>query len=146
MVTADPSIADQVKARAAAIRAAYPDWPRRSQRGLLDLLDDRRFVPYPVYFAFDAEPLQPGEFGYAARLAAEPSEGYVLYLHPRFRGRDGDVALLLAYQLVIPIWDAAAGAADAELFGALLTDVGVDDYYQRICALADELAPPAEAG
>lgn len=143
MVAADPSLAEQVRQRAEAIRSAYPGLAQGGQRAMLTLFDDRRFVPYPIYFAFDAEPLQPGEFGYAAKLAENPAEGYVLYLHPRFRGRDAAVTVLAAYQLVVPIWDGAAGPAEAELFGATLHGIGVDAYYQQVCALADELAPGA---
>ena len=143
MVSPDPSLSDQVRQRAAAILAAYPALSLGGQRAMLTLFDDRRFVPHPVYFAFDAEPLQPGEFGYSAKLAENPAEGYVLYLHPRFRGRDAAVTRLAAYQLVIPIWDGAAGPAEAELFGAILHGLEVDEYYQQVCALADELAPEA---
>jgi hypothetical protein len=109
-------------------------WPE-----LLQLLEDREFVRFPVQVVFSDEALEPGEFGWPQPLGEKPSAGYRLWLHPRFEGRDADCAVLAAYQLVAVNYGEVATHSEAELFGATLLGLEVEDYYARVCALADEL-------
>jgi len=106
---------------------------------LLSLLEDKKVVRFPVRIEFDASELQPGEFAWAAPLGDHPKDGYCLYVHPRFEHRERDLPLLIAYHLVCVNYGDVATREAAEAFGAALFGLAPDDYYRRVCALADEL-------
>lgn len=132
------SLRDHAVAKALEVRAVYG--PELDYATMLRALDDRRFVRYPVHVVFDAEPLQEDEFAFMHQLDADPKEGFVFYLHPHFRGRDADLPLLMAYHLVVVNYGEIAGIEEAERFGAALCGLPVEAYYERVCALADEVA------
>jgi hypothetical protein len=102
-------------------------------------------VRFPTALAFDAARLQPGEFAWAAPRGERPAQGFTLFVHPHFEQRPEALPALIAYHVPsINYLDVVTGR-EAELFGAALLGLEIDDYYQRICALADELGAPAEA-
>ncbi len=107
---------------------------------ILQILDDREIVRYPVSLDFDSTPLEPGEFAYMRALGSRPADGFCLHVHPRFRDRDEALPLLIAYHLVCANYGEVATHEEAELFGASLLGRSVDDYYQAVCGLADELS------
>ena len=49
------------------------------------------------------------------------------------------VPALALYQLVLVNYGASATAEDAEAFGAHALGVTINDYYTRLCVLADQL-------
>ena len=112
-------------------------------RAALDsILADRDIVRFPSELRFDASVLEPGEFGWAEPLGDWPNDGYSIALHPHFADRPADVVALVAYLLVTVNYLDIANHEEAELFGAVLLGMEVDEFYQRICALADELTAP----
>ena len=68
------SLRDHLMTKAMEIRTRYGPLDHAA---ILRLLDDRNAVRYPVMLVYDAEPLQPGEFGYMHRIADHPSEGFI---------------------------------------------------------------------
>jgi hypothetical protein len=118
----------------------------RDDAAFLRLLEDREVVRYPTIIEFGAAGLEPGEFGHAEPLGARPADGFRLLIHPRFRGRAGTLPLLAAYHLVAINYGEIATFEEAELFGATLLGLDVDDYYKSLCALADELEGAVPAG
>ena len=72
----------------------------------------------------------------------QPSDGFVRVVHPHFEGRSEDLPLLLAYHVVAINYLDVATRAEAELFGATLLGMRVDEYHGRVCELADELPAP----
>ncbi len=106
---------------------------------ILALLDDREIVRYPTRLRFDANPLEPGEFAFAQPLGAHPRDGYCLYVHPAFERREELLPLLIAYHIVRVNYGEIATHAEAELFGATLLGLAVDEYYAALCAAADEI-------
>ena len=104
------------------------------------LLEDRSVVRYPTRVVFDDRPLEPGEFAWARPLGERPSDGFEIVVHPYFRDREEDLPLLVAYHLVAVNYGEIATREEAEAFGAALLGLEVDDYYERVCRLADELA------
>ena len=128
--------------KACEARAAYGDSsPGLSMAALEVLLADRKFVRHPVGLAYDATPLQPGEFAYPQPVSPEkPEEGFVMFSHPSFEGRDDVVPLLVAYHLVSVNYGDIAGNEAAEAFGAALCGMEVNYYYHTLCQLADSLA------
>lgn len=132
------SLTAHAAAKGAEIHAKYGpklDWPQ-----LLKLLDDRACVRYPCRIVFDADPLLPGEMAHAVALGARPEDGFALHVHPDFESRLDAVPSLVLYQLVRVNYGDFAGADDAESFGAAALNLSRDEYYHRLCALADDFA------
>ena len=98
---------------------------------------------FPVNMRFDAAPLLVGEFATAEPRGNRPADGFTLVIHPHFEGRPDAIALLAAYHIVAINYLDVATHEEAELFGAALHGLEIDDYYQRVCALADELGSAA---
>jgi hypothetical protein len=106
---------------------------------LLRLIEDRSVVRFPAYIAFAAEPLRKGEFAAAIPVGQHPRDGYQLVVHPYFEDRLADLPCLVAYHLVVVNYGEVATSEEAECFAAHLLGMARDEYYERICALADEL-------
>jgi hypothetical protein len=109
---------------------------------LTALLDDRSVVRYPVTLAFGAERLMPGEFAFAEQIGEHPSLGFRLWLHPCFESQPERWPALVAYHLPTINYGDIVTAADCENFGAVLLGMSVDQYYSRICTLADSIPLP----
>jgi hypothetical protein len=109
--------------------------------GIVRLLDDRAVVRYPIGVRFDAEPLEPGEFAWPKPLGDHPSAGYCLFVHPCFENRPETWPLLIAYHIPSVNYGDIVSHEEAEAFGAALLGMDVDDYYRRLCALADAMPP-----
>ncbi len=132
------ALREHVRERARAARAKHG--VPADAAALAALLSDPEVVRFPTQLAFDAEPLRPGEFGWAEPLGERPGDGFRLNLHPAFAARDADALLLALYLLVsINYLDVATGE-EALLYGAAFLELDVDEYYQRVLALADEVA------
>lgn len=128
-------------ARKLAARARQRHGDVTTLAGLRRLLGDSDVVRFPTELVFDAGPLLPGEFAWAMPLGARPDDGFALVVHPELENDPEAVALAVAYHLVRVNYLDVAGAPEAEIFGATLLGLEVDDYYERLCALADRLAP-----
>lgn len=104
------------------------------------LLEDRRFVRYPVQIVFDADALQEGEFAFIQpKKSGSPAEGFILYVHPNFENNDAILPMLVAYHLVCVNYGEIAGPEAAEEFGAALMGMEVENYYQELCQISDSL-------
>jgi hypothetical protein len=110
---------------------------------LQTLLKDSAFVRYPCEIVFDAAPLAAGEFAYAQPRGLRPEDGFTIFVHPRFERRLEEVPAMVLYHLVAVNYGEFASAADAETFGAAALDLEPEAYYNRLCALADELTSGA---
>ena len=107
------------------------------------MLGDPDVVRYPTVLEFDAAPLQPHEFGYARPRGFHPSDGFVLSIHPAFRGQPENVPLVVAYHIPTINYASVIDAAGAELFGATLLGLEPDVYYHALCELADSIGAVA---
>lgn len=103
------------------------------------ILKDPNYVRFPVGVRFDDEALLNGEFAYAAALGNRPSDGFCLFVHPFFERREDVLPLLVAYHVPAINYLDIATHVEAELFGATLLGMRVEDYYQRLCDLADSM-------
>ena len=138
---AKQSLNAHVAAKGAEIFEKYG--PVIGWKQLLKVLEDRTAVRYPCEVVFDAAPLQPGELAYPAPKGAYPEDGYRVCVHPCFMMQLEYVPHIVLYQLVLVNYGEFASANDAETFGAAALGLGKEEYYQRLCRLADELS---EAG
>ena len=103
------------------------------------LLDDDVVVRYPVGVRFDASELEPGEFAFPSPLGEHPSQGYCLFIHPRFEHRPETWPLIAGYYLPSINYGEIVGADDAELFGAALLGLDQETYYGALCELCDSI-------
>ena len=132
------ALSDHAVKKAAELRARCGG--RVGWAELVTLIEDHGAMRYPCKVAFGEDALQPGEFAWPQPLGERPQDGFVLWLHPHFEGRDADCVLLAAYQLVAVSYGEIANHEVAELFGATLCGLERESYYARVCALADELS------
>lgn len=139
---AKQSLTDHVTARGIEVFLKYG--PQLGWAELQQLLADRALVRYPCTIVFEAGRLLAGEFAHPEAKGGTPEEGYVMYVHPEFQSDLDQVPALVLYQLVSVNYGDFASVEDAESFGAAALGLTRDEYYARICELADRLGVPAE--
>lgn len=138
------SLTAHVAAKGAEIFLKYGaglDWAR-----LDALLADRACVRYPCRVEFDAAPLLSGEFAHAEPLGERPEEGFVVHVHPLYAAQPDEAVWLVLYRLVTVNYGQFASADDAETFGAAALGLLRDEYYERLCALADRRGAGIDPG
>ena len=135
---AQESLREHVIARAQRARQARAVSPDAA--AVIAMLDERACVRYPVGVRFDAQPLRPGEFACLEALGELPSDGYCLFIHPMFEPVDDLLPLLIAYYIPTVNYGEVASHAEAELFGATLTGLDLEEYYKILCSVADSAA------
>ncbi len=131
------SLTAHVAAKGAEICAKYG--PGLGWGELQLLLADRAFVRYPCTVSFDAGPLHPGEFAHPVPTGETPADGFTMFVHPLFMVQLDQVPALVLYQLVALNYGEFASNEEAETFGAAALGLGRDEYYDRVCALSDQL-------
>ena len=131
------SLNAHVAEKGAALAAKYG--PDLGWRELPRLLADREFVRYPCAIDFDATPLQAGEVAHPEPTGARPEDGFTIFVHPFFMTQLAQVPALVLYQLVLVNYGEFASPDDAEAFGAAALGLDKDEYYARLCALADQI-------
>ncbi|MDZ4754574.1 MAG: hypothetical protein SGJ11_08760 [Phycisphaerae bacterium] len=132
---AQQSLRDHVVAKAREARLACAQCVDRA--ALMGLLENRAVVRYPLGVRFDAEPLQPGEFACLEPLGAHPADGFCLYVDPLFENVDEMIPLLVAYYIPSVNYGEVASHVEAELYGATLLGMDVEEYYELLCSAAD---------
>jgi hypothetical protein len=110
---------------------------------ILKILDSRDVVRYPVGVRFDAEPLQTGEFACLQALGEHPSQGFCLFIHPCYQETREVLPLIVAYYIPSVNYGEIVSHEEAELFGATLLGMDVEEYYRALCDLADGVPPSA---
>lgn len=111
---------------------------------IMKIINDRAVVRYPMGVRFDSGPLRPGEFAALEAIGEHPAEGYCLFVHPRFQGEPESWPLVIAYYIPSVNYGDIASHVEAELFGATLLGLEVDDYYNTLCVFADSLGKGQE--
>jgi hypothetical protein len=106
---------------------------------VMRIIDSREVVRYPLGIRFDAGPLQTGEFACLEALGDHPSRGYCLFVHPCFEKRAEVLPLIVAYYIPSVNYGEIVSSEEAELFGATLLGMDVEEYYQALCDLADSV-------
>ena len=105
------------------------------------LLEDRELVRFPVQLRFADEPLMRGEFAHAAPLGQRAADGFELCVRPCFRDDEAAVVALALYHVPTVNYLDVVTHVEAELFGAAVLGLEVEQYYARICELADSMPP-----
>ena len=117
--------------------------PQLDWAALQRLLADRVYVRYPVEIAFDAAPLQPGEFASPVQKGESPEDGFTMAVHPIYQAQPDLIPALVLYQLVAVNYGVFASSDDAETFGAAALGLTRDEYYALICEAADQVGADA---
>ena len=117
--------------------------PTIDEGALLRLIQDREIIRFPTYIKYNDEALMDGEFAWARPRGERPKDGYDIVVATMFQDRPDDLVAIVAYHLVRVNYLDVATHKEAELFGAALLGVEIDEYYERLCGLADELPRPA---
>lgn len=138
---ARPSLADHVVARGTELFQRHG--PPLGRAGLERVLADRTLVRYPCEIVFGSDRLEPGELAFPEPRGPRPEDGFTMHVHPAFADDPDEVAAIVLYQLVAVNYGAFASAEEAEAFGAAALGQSQDEYYERLCGLADRLAAPA---
>jgi hypothetical protein len=134
---AKQSLTAHVTAKGVEVFAKYG--PALGWAELGRLLEDRAYVRYPCEIAFDATPLQEGEFAHPVPNGARPEDGFTMYVHPVYMLELERVPALVLYQLVAVNYGEFASAEDAESFGAAALGLTVDE-----CELAEQIGVVGE--
>lgn len=106
---------------------------------VLKILNDPEFVRYPTRIVFDSSKLETGMFAAAEKTGVDSDEGYVIFVHEYFKGRDGDLAAVVLYHLVTVNYGDFATFNEAEEFGSAALGMDKEYYYQYLCRLADQM-------
>lgn len=138
---AQQSLRDHVVAK--AIEARHKCDGRVDRAAVERLLLDRSVVRYPIGVRFDGRPLRAGEFACLESLGDHPSHGFCLFMHPAIAPHDDLFPALVAYYLPSVNYGDVATHVEAELFGATLLGITVEQYYHLLCTVADDLPSPA---
>jgi len=141
---AKQSLNAHVAAKGAEIFAKYG--PQIGWAELQSILKDRSCVRYPCELVFDSSRLNPGEFAFPEPKGEMPEEGFTLYVHPVYMTQLSMVPYLTLYQLVTVNYGEFASADDAETFASKALGLPLEDYYQTLCGLADELGSGIDPG
>ncbi len=117
------------------------------------IIQDRKFVRYPVSILFDSNRIEPGLFAITEAILQDsnqpPNEDddyirpvdrrYEIIVHEHFKGQPEKLLPLLLYQLPIVNYGDIVTFEDSEVFGSEIMGLSKDDYYKLVCSLVDSI-------
>ena len=120
---------------------------------LQDILQDRKFVRYPVNIIYDSARIEAGLFIKTEMMLSdqghqtdEDSEyvkpierSYDFIVHEYFEGQPDKLLPLILYHLPTVNYGDIATYEDAEVFASALMQMEQDNYYQLVCDLTDAI-------
>lgn len=101
------------------------------------LLSDRAIVRYPTAVTFSDEGIAHGTFARTCSVEEPEGRRFTIQVQTRFSGHP-DLPTLVAYHLPSVNYGQMPTADDCLAFGAALTHVDEDTYYNKLCALVDQ--------
>jgi hypothetical protein len=106
---------------------------------ITEALGDPEVVRHPTVVCFDDAPLRQGEFACVLPPGEGSDQGRRIVVHPHYQPQPDLWPLLIAYYIPDIHYGEVVTAAEAELYGATLLGLEVEEYYQALCELADGL-------
>lgn len=126
--------------RADACRAKYGiERDQLSWTTFQEILKDSDIVRFPVEVVFTNEGLMKGEFAIPRPNGEKATEGFQLLIRPCFEGDDEALVTLALYHIPSVNYLDIVTHVEAELFGAAMLGIEIEDYYQRVCRHADRM-------
>ncbi|MCP3687644.1 MAG: hypothetical protein GY784_04445 [Gammaproteobacteria bacterium] len=127
--------------------------PNITFKMLQEILQDPRFVRYPVNIIYDSTRIESGLFITTEVILADPNRQpddddeyikqadrhYDFIVHEHFKGHPEKLTPLIMYHLPTVNYGDIATYEDAEVFASALLQMQQDDYYQLVCDLVDEI-------
>ncbi len=120
----------------------------RERHGLLSagnlagFLADPACLRHPARLAFEFGEMAPHQFAQPEVDPRDPTgQTRVLYVHPALESRPDDLVIAVSY--MVPVLNYGADMVDDEMccrYGGALLDLMPEDYYQRVCEMADGLS------
>ncbi|MFK5895107.1 MAG: hypothetical protein QM504_17985 [Pseudomonadota bacterium] len=123
--------------KANEIRARYG--PVIDYSVILNILEDRKCIRYPVEVKFISDGIEPDLFANTESISDNPADGYVISIHRHFENQTDILPALILYQSVLVNYGDLATAIDAEFFGSTVLGIDRDSYYEQIISLTDSL-------
>ncbi len=120
---------------------------------LLNILQDRKFIRYPVNIIYDSTRIEAGLFIKTevtfSDQGHQPDEdddyvkqadrSYDFIVHEHFKGQPDKLIPLILYHLPTVNYGDIATYEDAEVFASAVMQMEQDDYYQLVCDLVDAI-------
>lgn len=100
-------------------------------------LKDRECVRIPTELRFDEEGLSSHQFAEPEFVMLDGQRKCVLHVHPRYEELLETHVPIVAYMAAVINYGASASSDLCEQYGAILTGMTVDDFYDTICHVAD---------
>ncbi len=101
------------------------------------VLADKDIIRREAAWRFDTSLLQEGEFA----MAVPQDDSYIIAVHDSFKDKSDVLPCIIAYHLAtVNYGENVVESTEAELFGASLLGLEIDDYYERICEIADSFS------
>ena len=101
------------------------------------VLADRDIIRRETTWRFASELLESGEFA----MAVAQGDAYVIAVHDSFKEYLELLPWVLAYHLAtVNYGEHVIESAEAELFGASILGMDVEEYYEKVCLIIDTLA------
>lgn len=104
---------------------------------LQKFLTDKRCLRYETTLCFDSEGLDPHQFAEPTFENVDSERHCVLHIRSKYENHPEKVLLIVAYMAAAINYSQAASAPLCELLGAALVDMKIDDFYEKVCAIAD---------
>jgi len=117
------------------------------------VMQDRKFVRYPINIIYDSTRIEDGLFVKSEMKLSDqehqPDEdddyikpierSYDFFVHECFAGQPDKLLPLILYHLPAVNYGDIATYEDSEVFASALMQMAQDDYYQLVCDLADSI-------
>ncbi len=126
-------------ARYAALRARKRLGAPLNAHNLYIFLTDTECLRYPTSIVFDRNNLEPHQFAQPLHIAAKQGLTCELHVDPQLNDTPDLLYLVVAYMAAVINYGEAATSELAEMQGALLTGMDQEDFYEKICAIADSI-------
>ena len=117
----------------------HQKYPQIDFATLIKILGDESFVRFPTELCFDSKEVSSGLFGEAKPKSDNKDEGYIIYLHEKFKNDFASLAPMVLYHLVTVNYGDFANFEIAEEFGSSALGIDKEEYYQTLCQLADSI-------
>lgn len=127
-------------ARGAAVRSVVKLGGPLSCENVGRFLSDRDCLKYDTEVVYDASELEPHQFAQPVIEGGPARRTCFLYVHPRFAGQPEHLPLIVAYMAGAINYGGAASPELCEEYGAALLGMTRDEFYERVCYMADLLS------
>lgn len=135
------SLREHLRAQAVLAHARYA--PLTAEK-LPTLLRDPDCLRYPVRLVFEFGEMAAHQFAEPGMDFRDPTgQGRVLYLRPCLREHPEGVVLAVAYMIPVINYGPVITDEHCLLYGATLLGLMVEEFYRRVCEMADRCGAEA---